>query len=251
MQKLSVVIICKNSAGVIANTLASFEGLTDDIIVYDNGSTDSTKLLVEQQGARLHEGEWLGFGKTKNKANTLAKYDWILSLDADEAIDEQLKNSLLMLNLEDTSRVYDLKFKNFLGDKWIKYGAWKNDSHIRLFNRKRISWNNAAVHESLILSEDIKIERVKGFVIHKTADSVEEFELKMRNYAKLNAAKYFEQGKKSGRIKMFAAAIFSFLKNYIIKFGFADGKTGYACARIIALYTFLKYRELNKLNNKK
>src|SRR6187549_4216196 len=105
MQKISIVIVCKNGATVISETIKSFSGLTDDILVYDNGSTDSTKEIVKQNNARLVDGSWEGFGKTKNKANALAKYDWILSLDADEAIDEELKENLMKQDLVDNKKV--------------------------------------------------------------------------------------------------------------------------------------------------
>ena len=115
MQSLSVVIVCRNGAAVIGQTIKSFSGLTDDIIVFDNGSSDGTQQIVKQTPAKLFEGGWEGFGKTKNKANALAKYDWILSLDADEAIDEELKSNLLGLDLSDEMKVYEIRFKNFLG----------------------------------------------------------------------------------------------------------------------------------------
>jgi len=251
MQMLSVVIVCKNGAKVIGETIKSFSGLTDDILIYDNGSTDDTKEMVNQSNARLIEGSWEGFGKTKNKANALAKHDWILSLDADESIDEQLKENLLQLNLADESKVYEFKFKNFLGDKWLRYGEWGNDKHIRLFNKKKISWNDADVHESLLLPTEVKVISIPGNVLHKTAPDITAYEKKMENYAALNAEKYFKQQKRSGSFKMFFSAVFSFIKNYFFKLGFLDGATGYHCARINARYTFLKYKGLNELWRKK
>lgn len=250
MQKLSVVIVCKNGARVIGETIKSFSDLTDDILIYDNGSTDDTKTIIKQTNAKLVEGNWEGFGKTKNKANTLAKYDWILSLDADEAIDEELKQNLLQQDLVDRKKVYELKFKNFLGNKWLRFGEWGNDKHIRLFNRNEIGWNDADVHESLLLPKDVKVISMHGYVLHKTAFSVAEYENKMEIYAVLNAGKYFKQNKNSGTLKMFFAALFSFIKNYFFKLGFLDGSTGYHCARINARYTFFKYKELKRLKNK-
>ena len=251
MQRLSVVIACKNGADVIGETIKSFSGLTDDILVYDNGSTDGTKEIVKQSKARLVEGSWEGFGKTKNKANALAKYDWILSLDADEAIDEWLKKNLLKQDLAAEKKVFEFKFKNFLGNKWLRFGEWGNDKHIRLFNRREIKWNDADVHESLILPNHVKVISVPGYVLHKTAADFSEYENKMENYAMLNAEKYFKQQKSSGRLKMFFSALFSFLMNYFFKLGFLDGATGYHCARINARYTFLKYKRLDELWSKK
>lgn len=247
MQRLSVVIACKNGAKVIGETIKSFSGLTDDILIYDNGSTDGTKDIVRQTNARLVEGTWEGFGKTKSKANALAKYDWILSLDADEAIDEELKGNLLKEELIDEEKVFEFKFKNFLGNKWLRFGEWGDDKHIRLFNRMKIKWNDADVHESLLLPEDVKVISVSGYVLHKTAANFSEYENKMENYAALNAEKYFKQQKKSGSFKIFFSAAFSFIKNYFFKLGFLDGATGYHCARINARYTFLKYKKLDEL----
>jgi glycosyltransferase involved in cell wall biosynthesis len=247
MQKLSVVIACKNEAAVIGETLKSFAGLTDDVLIYDNGSTDDTKDIVKKSGARLAEGEWEGFGKTKNKANALAKFDWILSLDADEAIDEDLKNELLHLSLTDDKTVYEMRFKNFFGDQLLRFGEWGDDKHIRLFNRQQASWNNEAVHESLVFPAGIKKKQLKGFVLHKTTASAKEYNKKMKHYALLNARKYFEQGKNAGWLTIFFSPVFSFIKNYFLKLGFLDGAAGFHCAKINASYTRQKYEELKRL----
>jgi len=249
MQKLSVVIVCKNEADIISNTLESFAGLTDDIVVYDNGSTDGTQNKIKESGAKLFEGGWEGFGKTKNKASAMARYEWVLSLDADEAIDEELKRNLLQLNLQDEKTVYELNFKNILANKWLRFGEWGGDRHIRLFNRKMVKWNDAEVHESLLLPEEIKIVSVKGHVLHKTAGSVEEYRKKMESYATLNAEKYLKQGKTAGTLTMVFSPSFSFIKNYFFKLGFLDGSRGFHCARINARYTFLKYKRLRELKD--
>ena len=247
MQQLSVVIICKNGASVIGETLKSFSGLTDDVLVYDNGSTDGTQEIVKQCGAKLFEGNWEGFGKTKNKANKLAKYDWIFSLDADEAIDEELKKNLSQQDLVNDMKVYKFRFKNFLGNTWLRFGEWGNDRHIRLFNRNRVKWNDAEVHESLLLPDGVRRTTVDGYVLHKTASSLDEYKSKMNRYAELNAEKYFKHGRKAGIFKMYFSPVFSFIINYFLRLGFLDGATGYNCAKVNAQYTFLKYKKLNEL----
>lgn len=249
MPKISVVIVCKNEEQEIGRCLKSLDGLTDDIVVLDNGSTDNTKSIIRSSHARLIEESWEGFGKTKNKATQFAKYDWILNLDADESIDGELKDALQNLQLNNDSEIFELRFKNFLGEKYLRFGEWGGDKHIRLFNRTRVSWNEAIVHEGLQLPGDVKIRGLKGYVLHYTAKNVAEFADKMLHYALLNAKKYSEQGIRSSWINIFAAPVFSFVKYYIFKLGFLDGREGFICARMTSYYTFLKYTRLFELNN--
>lgn len=248
MHRLSVVIVCKNEAHIIGNTLQSLQGLTDDIIVYDNGSTDETVAIAKKFPARVYEGEWTGFGKTKNKAIALARHDWILNLDADEAIDEELKRSLPGLSLNNDEVVYKINFKNFFGKKWLKYGEWGNDWHIRFFNRNKLSWDEAPVHEELVYSKGTRVEKIKGNILHYTATDLEKYKLKLMKYAELNALKYYEKGKKAGSLKKYFSTVFSFFQNYIFRAGFLDGKAGYQCAVLMAGYTFKKYARLRELN---
>lgn len=251
MQAISVVIVCKNEANVIGSTLHSLEGLTDDILVYDNGSSDATLEIAKSFKVRIEKGNWEGFGKTKRTASALAKYNWILSLDADESIDEELKQSLLSLQLPGDKTVFDLRFKNFLGDKPLKYGEWGGDRHIRLFNRQQVNWDEAQVHERLILPPGINIRQLNGYVLHHTMKDLDEYAYKIVNYAMLNAEKYHLQGKKSSWFKTALAPGFNFLFYYLIKLGFLDGREGFVCAKMTAYYTFLKYSRLRELNSHK
>jgi len=251
MQKISVVIVCKNEEDQIGRCLQSLKDLTDDVVVLDNGSSDDTKNIVRNTGARLIEDTWEGFGKTKNKATRLAKYDWILNLDADESIDAELKNSILNLRLNHSNEVFEIKFKNFLGDKHLRFGEWGGDKHIRLFNRTHVNWDEAIVHESLSLPAGVKIERMEGFVLHYTAKDVAELADKMSHYALLNAAKYAADGRTSSWVNVYFAPVFSFVKYYIFKLGFADGLAGFICARMSSYYTFMKYARLLELNRAK
>lgn len=248
MHSFSIVIVCKNEAGVIASTLESLGGITDDVIVYDNGSTDNTIEVIKKFPVRLMVGNWEGFGKTKNKANSHAKYDWILSLDADEAIDEKLKSSLSGFNTTEEKTIYKIRFRNFLGDKPLKYGEWGRDWHMRLFNRKHVSWDEEPVHEKLIMPAGTVIKRLKGFLLHRTAENISEYAAKTVKYAMLNAEKYHRRGLKASWFKIRVAPAFTFFNYYILKAGFLDGHAGYVCAKMTAHYTFLKYSRLKELN---
>jgi len=250
MQKLSVVIVCKNGAKVIEETIKSFSGLTDDILIYDNGSTDGTQEKVKGTEAKLFEGSWEGFGKTKNKANALAQHDWILSLDADEAIDDELKKNLVSLDLSNEMIVYEIRFKNFLGNKWLRFGEWGDDKHIRLFDRKKIQWNDAAVHERLLLPTGIQTKILKGHILHHTSNSIDDHINKTIAYAKLNAEKYSRQHKRAGFFKLRIAPGLTFFQHYILRLGFLDGWEGYFIAKTTAWYTFLKYSYLREMNKK-
>ncbi len=247
INNFSIVIVCKNEEGHIEKVLPTIVGLSDDIVVYDNGSTDNTVSILHSFGVQVHEGEWVGFGKTKKQAVALAKHDWVLSIDADEAMDDELQNSLRRLSFADENTVYRLKFKNLLGDKHLRWGEWGNDKHIRLFNRKQVNWNEAVVHEELILTADIKVKDLPGAVLHRTMKNTVEYSHKMVQYALLNAEKYFAQGKKSSWLMRNINPKFSFVKHYIFQLGFLDGWEGLLSARMTSFYTFLKYARLKEL----
>jgi glycosyltransferase involved in cell wall biosynthesis len=249
MAAFSIVIVCKNEAHIIGRSLQSLQGVTDDIIVYDNGSKDGTQEEVGKFNVRLIEGSWDGFGKTKNKATALAKHDWILSLDADEAIDEELKNTLSSWQPGSENVVYNIAFKNFLGERHLAYGEWGRDFHIRLFNRRVVKWDEAPVHEKLVLLTTGSVKNLKGHILHRTIKDLRDYSNKMVYYAMLGAEKYFEQGKKANWIKLHLSPGFNFFKFYILQLGFLDGYAGYFSARMTAWYTFMKYARLKELWN--
>jgi glycosyltransferase involved in cell wall biosynthesis len=247
MQSLSVVIVCKNEAGIISTTLQSLEGITDDIIVYDTGSNDGTQQTVKKFPVQLHEGNWEGFGKTKIKALRLAKYDWILSLDADEVIDNILKQSLQQWQPGNEKTVFKVARKNFLGNKHLKHGEWGRDNPIRFFNRKTVNWNDNLVHETLALPPDIVVKKLKGHLLHYTMKDMQDYRNKMERYAMLSADNYFLRGKKPGWVKRRLSPGFTFFNYFILRLGFLDGQAGYASARMTAWYTYLKYARLKEL----
>ena len=245
--QFSIVIVCKNEENNIGRVLKSTAGLTDDVFVYDNGSTDNTVAILQQYDARVHRGEWLGYGATKKKAVLLAKYDWVLSIDADEALDENLQKSLRQISFTDPQVVYQLNFKNLLGEKHLRWGEWGSDKHIRLFNREFVNWDDAIVHESLIIPPSAVVKKLDGAVLHRTMTDTVEYSEKMVRYALLNAEKYFANGKKSSWTKRYISPRFSFLKHYIFQLGFLDGWEGLLAARMTSFYTFLKYARLHEL----
>jgi len=246
-EKISIVVICKNEASVIERLLQSVQSVSDDVVVYDNDSTDHTIQILNKYPVRVHQGEWLGFGKTKNKAVMLAKYDWILSLDSDESLDLMLREELKELSLSDGNVVYDIPFKNYLGNKYLQWGEWGGDHHVRLFNRKYVNWNEARVHEELVVPAGTRVQKLKGSILHHTMKDMADYSTKMVQYALLNAEKYFEQGKRSSWIKRRLSPSITFILHYVFQLGFLDGWEGYVAARMTSFYTFLKYSRLREL----
>ncbi len=244
----SIVIVCKNEAAVIAHLLESARSITDDVVLYDNGSTDATLHIARQyQNVHIFTGAWEGFGKTKQAATALAKHNWILSLDADEALDEKLQQELKTLAFPDENMAWSIPFKNFLARKVLRWGEWGFDTHVRLFHRGHVGWNDAPVHEQLQLPKNIRIKKLKGHVLHRTVADTVEYSHKVTQYALLNAAKYHQRGKKATWVKRCLAPAFTFVKFYVIMLGFLDGWEGLLCARMTAYYTFLKYARLHEL----
>jgi glycosyltransferase involved in cell wall biosynthesis len=246
---ISVVIITKNEAHVIANTLQSLQPITKDVVIVDSGSTDDTLTICRQFNTTIIETGWAGYGINKNKGIDAAKNDWILSLDADEAIDDALKQSLQQLSLQVENEVFNIRFKNFFCGKWIRFGEWGFDKHIRLFNRRKVKWNTAEVHENLVLPADVKITLLQGHILHYTVQSRQDYADKMAGYARMNARKYFDAGKRPNFFKRYFSPAFAFLQHYVFRLGFLDGKEGFIIASTTARYTFMKYHYLKVLNN--
>jgi glycosyltransferase involved in cell wall biosynthesis len=223
--------------------------VSDDIVVVDSGSTDGTQQIVTASGARLIETtDGMVTGPIKTKALQRPKHDWILSIDADEIIDEMLIHELKSLVFTDTSIVYNLRFRAFFGDKMIRFGEWAKEEHIRLYNRRVVNWDTAQVHESLQLPEITELITLNGYIHHYTSRNLQELAAKTLHYAMLNAAKYHRQGKKAGWLRCRLSGPFHSLSITSCGSDFLDGEAGYTIAKMNAWYTWMKYTELRELN---
>ncbi|MEO7314233.1 MAG: glycosyltransferase family 2 protein [Ginsengibacter sp.] len=243
----SIIIITKNEQNNIGRTLSSIKELSDDIIIVDSGSTDETLTICKEFNCRIIETDWKGYGETKNIGNQAAKYDWILSIDADESVGQQLSSFLLSLSPDNNNLIYLIRIKNFFCQKLIRFGSWGNDNHLRFFNRKNTKWNNAAVHESLVFEEPPQIKKANGYLLHYTYNTIQEYLDKVDYYSKLNAEKYYRKGKKATFVKLYISPAFTFVKDYFFKGGILDGRYGLLIARISARGTKLKYQYLKEM----
>lgn len=205
---LSVVIITQNEAHIIGRTLESVKALSDDIVIVDSGSTDDTLAICRRYNARIIEPGWNGYGPNKNIGIKAARNNWILNLDADEAADEELVKAIQALDGGNSKEVFMMRFRNYYMNKRIRFGEWGSDKHIRLFNRTAVQWNEAAVHENLQLPAGVRITTLPGHILHFTVHAREEYEQKTMAYARLNARKYYAQGKSQPPPAIPLAAVF-------------------------------------------
>jgi len=244
IEHISVAIIVKNGAKTLKNTLDSLSCFTD-VVVYDNGSSDGTQAMVKQyDNTRLIEGEFLGFGDTKNKVAEFTQNEWVLSLDADEVVSAELADTLKIYTL-DKHAVYSMAMFNFYKQRQIKH-CWGNHVLIRLYNKSVTSFTRSKVHETII-SDGLENVKIKGVLHHFSYNSVSDFIVKLDNYSTLYAID--NQGKKtSSPLKAVISGIFSFIKTYFFKRGFLDGSAGLIIAFSHMATNFYKYIKLYELN---
>ncbi|MDN5055443.1 glycosyltransferase family 2 protein [Aliarcobacter butzleri] len=243
---ISAVVLAKNNQKTIEKTLNALVEF-DDVVVYDNGSTDDTIEIVKKfSNVNLIEGEFKGFGWTKNKAASFAKNDWILVVDSDEVIDKELLKELKEKIL-DNNCVYKLNFKAFYKDIQIKHCGWNNQKIKRLYNKSVTSYNSNDVHEDII-TDNLEIEILRGNVEHYSYQTISEFVIKADRYSSLFAQN--NVGKKSSSpAKAFFNGLYSFIKTYFFKQGFRDGYVGLIIAFSHMVTNFYKYIKLYELNN--
>jgi glycosyltransferase involved in cell wall biosynthesis len=246
MIPLSIVIIAKNEAAVMDRCLQSVQGISDDIMVCDTGSTDDTRAIAARRGARIVDMVWKGYGATKNEAQQLARHDWILQLDADEMIDDTLRTSLPAINWQDDRYAYVVKRKRYYMGRHMRFGAWGHEKKTRIFLRQNARWTHDPVHEKLEILHG-KTQRIPGHILDITYQNPDQFNAKMQHYAQCCATKYFEQKKTGAAWKRFLSPLYTFLLNYILRLGILDGKEGLLLALQISHYTYLKYNTLHRM----
>lgn len=227
---LSIVIITKNEEKVICNAIKSAL-FADEVLILDSGSTDNTVSIAQELGAKVETHQWLGFGKQKNLAVSLAKNDWVFVLDSDERITKELQDEILQELQNPKANGYFIARLNRFFGKDIKTCGLYPDHTIRLFNRKFGSFTEVEVHESVQLNNPSYLQ---NHMVHLAYDTIEEFISKQNRYSSLNH-------KKRDLFKAIINPYWTFFKLYILKKGFLDGWHGFVISKLYAQYTFWKY----------
>ena len=239
---LSVAIIACNEAHRIARCLQSV-AFADQVVVLDSGSTDDTVAIARGLGADVEvTPDWPGFGPQKNRALARCRYRWVLSIDADEQVSDALAAEILRVlreaPAEATVAGYWLRRSSRYCGQVIRHGLWGNDRVLRLFERQRGRFTDARVHESLVCDGETRV--LEGILVHDSVDSPEDARSKARRYAFLGAEALRARGR-GGSLQGGVHAGWSFVRGYLLRAGFLDGRFGLTLARLNAAGTFWKY----------
>jgi glycosyltransferase involved in cell wall biosynthesis len=245
MPALSATIITHNESANIARVIGSLS-CADEIVVIDSNSTDDTREIAAGLGARVITNAFAGFAAQKNFASEQAQHDWVISLDADEDLDPQAQAALLKWKrAEPSASGYRFARRAHYLGRWIKHSGWYPDFKLRLYDRRRCSWQGAFVHESVVVNGPV--ETLPGEILHYTCDSLEEHRQRIEFYTDLAAKEMLDRNERVNALRRSLAPPWIFLNTYLLRLGILDGSQGYLIAKMAARYVQRKYEKLEEL----
>jgi glycosyltransferase involved in cell wall biosynthesis len=240
--KISAAIVTLNEERNIARAIASLKPCVDEIVVIDSGSSDGTREIAAELGARVVREEWRGYAEQKNFAASCAAHDWILSIDADEELTPELAAEIHALRgapeQADMGGWTMPRRARYLG-RWIGHGGWYPDRKIRLYHRRRGAWKGERVHESVEVSGGVG--SLRSDLLHFTCDSLHQHLQTIDRYTSLAAQAIAESGKPVPFRRLVIDPPWTFIRSYFFQRGFLDGGHGFVIAAMAGFYTFLKY----------
>ncbi len=242
---LSIVVITKNESGRIEDCLKS-ASWANDVIVLDDFSVDTTAKIARKYTDRVYERRMDIEGRHRNHAYSLAKNDWVFSLDADERITDELREELKhLLRKEAKDIAFTVPIKAFIGDRWVKHGGWYPGRKVRLFKKDKFKYEEVKVHPRVFYTGSCG--HLKNPILHYSYRNFHEFIESLNKQTTLEAEKWFDEKRKIGLAKALRKTCDRFLKAYILKKGFLDGHTGLVFAMAAGLYqifSYVKYQEM-------
>src|SRR5512138_3114943 len=244
MDPISAVLIVKDEARNVERCLASLAPVVDEVVVVDAFSSDDTVARCERLGARVFRHAWSGFGPQKNFANSLARNEWILSVDADEALDPFLQRALAEAKRAGLSGAYEVARLNWYYGRFVRHGLEYPDRKVRLFPKGKVRWNESLVHEGLVYAEPLPVARLDGHLLHYTYATIEAHAGKANRYTTLAAEDALRRGARPSVAKMILSPLVVFVKSYLLKRGFLDGLHGLVLSVLHANAAFLKAAKL-------
>lgn len=246
---LSVAIITLNAAQPLAACLASV-AFADDIVVLDCGSNDGTQSLARGLGARVIEGDWLGYGAQKHKAVGLARHDWVLCLDADERVSAPLRHAIeaALAGPKPAHMAWRMARSNRFMGRFLRHGEGYPDWSVRLFHRAHARWSDDPVHEKVLT--DAPVGTLAGDLLHESAESLDAYLSKQNRYTTLQAEQLAAAGRGAGWARIALSPLARWVKFYVLRRGFLDGVPGLVHIAIGCFNSMMKYAKLRALAKK-
>lgn len=245
--QLSVVIITYNEERNIRRCIESVKEIADEIVVVDSFSTDETENICKEFEVHFIPHAFEGHIQQKNYAIDQASFDWVLSLDADEALTEELKNSILKLKKDPKFKGYRMnRLTNYCG-KWVHHCGWYPDTKVRLVHKQHARWQGVNPHDRLDMLKGEETGFLNGDLLHYSYYSRQDHLKQIEYFGDIAANELFSQGKRSGWLKITVKVIAQFVKSFFLKKGFLDGRTGLTISRLSAYATYRKYLKLLEL----
>ncbi len=248
MPEISAVIITFNEELFIEKCLASLDGIADEIIVVDSFSTDSTEQICKKYNVRFIKHQFEGYRDQKNYALKLVTHNNVIALDADEALSDTLRESILAIKDNWKYEGYYFNRRNNYCGKWIRHSEWYPDRQLRLFCADKGKWGELNLHEKFIMSNGAEVGRLKGDLLHWSITSRQDHIDKMNKYSQIGAIEFHKAGRKANIFTPYIHFLWGFFRSYIIKGGFLDGHDGFLICSLYAKSTFNKYLNLRRLN---
>jgi len=251
MNNLSTVIMTFNEEDKISRCIKSIVNISDEIIVLDSFSTDSTVSIAQSLGAKIYADKFEGYIEQRRKSIQLASNSLILALDADEYIDKQLEKEIMQVKEKPSADCYTLNRLSSISGHWIRHGSWHPDRIVRLFKKGKITNGGESPHDKIIPTKGAKSKKLKGLLLHDAHDNIQDRIHTIIKHSDVAAVTKFNKGIKSSILKKWIKTIWKFISEYFLKVGFLDGYYGFIAAKTTAQYVYLreaKIRELHKSN---
>lgn len=243
--KISACVIAKDEADRIAPCLESL-GFCDEIVVLDSGSTDATVAVARAHGARVLETDWPGWVAQKNRAVAAARHDWVLSLDADERVDDALRSAIEAVRRQRSGDepqgavAYEVtRMTRYLG-RWMRHGGWYPEWRVRLFDRRRAAWGGIDPHDRVEVRGPV-VRLATGNLLHASYRSLADHVRQVNRFTSVSADEMLARGRRPGAWAMLVRPPFHAIRMYVVRGGFLDGWPGFVAATMYGWYVFLKY----------
>lgn len=251
MIKLTVAIITYNEENNIGRCISSVLPIADEILVVDSFSTDKTEAIATEMGARFVKNPFAGHIEQKNYALKLSTHDYVLSLDADEALSPELLEQIKLVKANIKYNGYRFNRLTNYNGHWVRHSGWYPDTKLRLVKKDKALWGGENPHDILQMIESEKVGFLKGDLLHYSYASISAHVEQTDKFTTIAARAAFKQGKRSSVFKIVTRPMFKFLRDYFFKRGFLDGRYGFVICCINSLYALLKYSKLHALQTGK